>query len=329
MKSIIRRYNKNPILTARDIPYPCERCYNPAATRFGDQYLLLVRVWSRGRVESLALATSNDGYHFTVEPEPVLRPSEEDQGRLNDARITRIGDTYYIFYCSDPESGIKIGIASTKDFKHFERFGFSEPDNRNAVLFPEKIHGLYARLDRPFARQYFLDKGYDIWISYSPDLHYWGKHQRVLSYEQVSWGSNKIGPGPEPIKTDKGWLVIYHGAEIPDETVSGWQKVYRAGCMLLDLEDPAKVIALPPAPLIEPQEPYEKDATYRQNVIFPSGVIVEDNGEVKIYYGASDTSVAVATTTIEELLDFCLNPEPYDHPVQIIRDPNPPKSRHA
>lgn len=326
MSSIIRRYEKNPILTAKDIPYSCERCYNPAAVKFNGKYLLLVRVWGEGRKESLALATSDNGYDFEVKSEPVMVPEEIDQGRLNDPRITKIDDTYYICYCSDPESGIKLGIAKTKDFEHFEKFYFSEPDNRNAVLFPERINGLYARLDRPFARQYFLDKGYDIWISYSPDMEFWGKHSLLLSHKDVPWGSNKIGPGPQPIKTNKGWLVIYHGAEMIEEDENaelitrgpGWPKIYRAGVMLLDLENPAKVTALPKAPLISPETNYEKDIAYRPNVVFPSGAIVEDNGEVKIYYGASDTSVAVATTTIDELLDFCLNPVPYEHPYKPV-----------
>lgn len=190
-----------PIFKAEDIPYSCERCYNPAATKFNGKYYTLVRVWGKGRKESVALAKSEDGYNFQVEPEPILTPGPGDCGRLNDPRITKIDDTYYITYCSDPEDGIKISIAKTRDFKQFERFYYSEPDNRNAVLFPEKVNGLYARLDRPFARQYFQDKGYDIWISYSPDMQFWGKHSLLLSHKDVLWGSNKIGPGPQPIKT--------------------------------------------------------------------------------------------------------------------------------
>jgi beta-1,4-mannooligosaccharide/beta-1,4-mannosyl-N-acetylglucosamine phosphorylase len=313
MSSAIHRYANNPILTAADIPYECERCYNPAATKMGDKYILLVRVWQKGRIESVALATSDDGYRFTVEPEPVLTPDADDKGRFNDPRITEIEGKYYICYCSDPEEGIKIGLAETTDFRSYRRFYLSEPDNRNAVLFPERINGLYARLDRPFSRQYFLDRGYDIWVSYSPDLEFWGRHARVADHNDIAWASNKIGPGPQPIKTDKGWLVIYHGAEITDPASTAWAKVYRAGCMLLDLNDPSKVLAMPPAPLFEPETAYETDPFYRPNVVFPSGAIVEPDGEIKIYYGAADNSIAVATTTIDELLDFCLNPKPYSH----------------
>ena len=317
MKKIIRRYEKNPILTAKDIPWECERCYNPAAFRFGDKYALLVRVWEKGRKESVALALSDDGYHFTVEEKPVLTPGEGDQGRLNDPRVTQIGDTYYICYCSDPESGIVIGLKSTKDFKTFQNYGYSLPDNRNAVMFPEKINGNYAMLCRPFSRQYYLDKGYDIWIRYSPDLEFWGKNARVLSYTDVSWANNKIGPGPQPIKTDKGWLVIYHGAELTDENAEGWAKIYRAGVMLLDLDDPSKVIANAKAPLFEPETDYERDPFYRPDIVFPSGIIAENDGRIKIYYGAADNCVAVAETTVEELLDYCLNPEEYYHESKV------------
>lgn len=328
LNTIIRRYHNNPILTAGDIPYECIRCYNPAVEKYNGEYIMLVRVWGEGRKESVALATSRDGYHFTVSDKPVLEPDEADCGRLNDPRLTRIGDTYYIFYCSDPESGIVIGLASTKDFKAFKKHGYSLPDNRNAVLFPEKINGLYARLDRPFSRQYFLDKGYDIWLSYSPDLEFWGRHKRVLSYTDVSWANNKIGPGPQPIKTDKGWLVIYHGAELTDPNASGWSKIYRAGVMLLDLNDPSQIIANAPAPLFEPETPYEKDPFYRPNIVFPSGAVAEDDGSLKIYYGASDNCVALAETTIDELLDYCLHPIPYSHPATTPVY-STEKSRHA
>jgi len=329
MSAAMRRDEHNPILTAEDVPYPCVRCFNPGATRFGDRYLLLVRTVAEDNSESLGLALSADGRHFVVEPEPALVPAERDRGRLNDPRITRIGESYYVCFCSDPRDGIKIGIAATHDFRTFDKFYYSEPDNRNAVLFPETINGLYARLDRPFTRWYWLDRAYDIWISYSPDLRFWGEHRRVLSYRDVPWGNNKIGPGPPPIKTDRGWLVIYHGVEHPDGTDTDWQKTYRAGVMLLDLDDPSRVIAQPKAPLMSPEADYETDPTRRPNVVFPTGAIVEADGEVKIYYGAGDRCVALATSTVDELLDFCLNPADYTHPISHPVDPDPPRSRHA
>jgi len=312
--AIITRNPSNPILTAKDIPFECMRCFNPAAFRFNNKYCLLIRVMDFQKNESFAFADSEDGINFKVKKDFQMLPSETDEGRMNDPRVTKIDDTYYIFYCSDPKSGIKIGIKKTKDFETFEDIYYSLPDNRNAVLFPEKINGYYVRLQRPFSRWYYLDRGYDIWISSSPDMEFWGRHKKVLSYTDVAWGNNKIGPGPQPIKTDKGWLVIYHGVEGPDGTDTAWKKTYRAGIMLLDLEDPSKVLACPDAPLLSPEEDYETDPTYRPNVIFPTGVIEKEDGGINLYYGAADNSIALAETTKDALLDFCLNPPKYVHP---------------
>jgi len=324
----ITRSEQNPIITAADVPFDCVRCFNPAATMFEGRYLLLVRVIGSDRSESIALATGDDGVHFEIAPEPILRPAPEDQGRLNDPRVTKIGDAWYICYCTDAKSGIRIGIIETADFVDFRTIYRSEPDNRNAVLFPEQVGGRYVRLDRPFTRWYYLDRAYDIWISRSPDLRYWGDHALLLSYEDVPWGNNKIGPGPPPIRTDAGWLVIYHGAEWPDGTDTAWKKTYRAGVMLLDLDDPSKVIARPDAPLLAPEADYETDTEFRPNVVFPTGAIVEPDGLVKLYYGAADKSVALAETTIDRLLDFCLHPSTYTHP-RTHAPFRPPLSRHA
>lgn len=328
MSKYITRYESNPVIRAGDIPFDCVRCFNPAAEKFEGQYVLLVRVMGSDRSESIALAKSADGIRFEISSEPILKPAPEDEGRLNDTRIARIGDTFYICYCTDPPSGIKIGIMETKDFKTFETIYRSEPDNRNAVLFPEKVNGLYVRLDRPFTRWYYQDRAYDIWLSRSPDLRFWGEHKLLLSYADVPWGNNKIGPGPQPIKTEKGWLVIYHGSEWPDGTDTAWKKTYRAGVMLLDLNDPTKVLARPDAPLLEPEADYETDPEFRPNVIFPTGAVLEDDGEIKLYYGAADKTIALAQTSVEQLLDFCLNPPAYEHPRKHAAF-RPALSRHA
>jgi beta-1,4-mannooligosaccharide/beta-1,4-mannosyl-N-acetylglucosamine phosphorylase len=328
LSKYIRRYEGNPVVRAADIPFDCLRCFNPAAEKFEGRYLLLVRVIGSDRSESVALATSENGIDFEVAPEPILRPAPEDEGRLNDPRLTRIGDAYYICYCSDPPSGIRIGIIETRDFRSFETICRSEPDNRNAVLFPERIGDRYVRLDRPFTRWYHLDRAYDIWISRSPDLRYWGDHRLLLSYSDVPWGNNKIGPGPQPIRTPRGWLVIYHGAEWPDGTDTAWKKTYRAGVMLLDLDDPSKVIARPNAPLLEPETDYETDPEFRPNVVFPTGAVLEPDGKIKLYYGAADKTVALAETSVDQLLEFCLDPPEYEHPRE--HPPfRPPMSRHA
>jgi beta-1,4-mannooligosaccharide/beta-1,4-mannosyl-N-acetylglucosamine phosphorylase len=318
----VERHPSNPIITTADMPHDCFRVTNPAACKFGDEYILMYKVIvAENREQYIGIARSKDGVNFTVDPKPALRPAPDEIGRANDPRLTKHEDGwYYLTYCSDPkgnrvrEEGIHLCIARTKDFENWERIYKSEPDNRNAVIFPEKIGGLYCRLDRPFARGYKKERGYDIWVSYSPDMEFWGKHKMVLSHLDVKWGSYKIGPGCQPIKTEHGWLIIFHGAESPAPEDEGYfppwtnapTKVYRAGLMMLDLEDPSKIVAYVEDPLMEITYDYERDPSYRPNVIFPGGIIVEPDGEVKIYYGAADTTVALATARLDDLIELCL-----------------------
>ncbi|MPN17080.1 Beta-1,4-mannooligosaccharide phosphorylase [bioreactor metagenome] len=247
-------------------------------------------------------------------------PDHEEAGFLNDPRVTRIGDMYYLTYCSDPHGdrlrneGIYLCMARSRDLRHWERFYRSLPDNRNAVLFPEKIGGNYVRLERPFRRGYRQEHGYDIWLSESPDLVYWGKHRQVLSFLDVEWGSHKIGPAAPPIRTPEGWLTLFHGASIPaQDDFSGWMpwaagncKVYAAGVMLLDLHEPWKIRKRYSGPLLAPQADYELNPEYRPNVVFPCGMIPEPDGTVKIYYGASDICIALAEANIDDLVRLCL-----------------------
>jgi beta-1,4-mannooligosaccharide/beta-1,4-mannosyl-N-acetylglucosamine phosphorylase len=186
----------------------------------------------------------------------------------------------------------------TEDFKKFEWMGFiSETDNRNGVLFPEKINGLYGRLDRPNTG---CDTG-DIWVSYSPDLIFWGKSECVFrNYEGVRWAWTKIGPGAAPIKTSEGWLTIFHGVR----TQCRAHFVYQLGVCLLDLKDPSKVRAMADEAILIPEEQYEL-VGQTPSVVFTCGAVVEDNGEVKLYYGGADTVQCVATTSLERLIEAC------------------------
>ena len=314
----IIRYDGNPIITAEEIPYPCRHVYNPAACRQGDEIVLILRTDQPDGTQCLGLARSRDGIHFEIEPEPVLQPDAEELGHLNDPRVTYIDGYYYLTYCSDPQGenlrteGIYLCIARSRDLKNWERIYRSEPDNRNAVIFPEKINGNYVRLDRPFRRGYRQEAGYDIWLSESPDMRFWGNHKLLLSHYDVAWGSHKIGPAVPPVKTPEGWLVFFHGAFLPEERESlGWKnwccgncKVYSAGVMLLDLEEPWIIRARRALPVLTPRTDYEMDPIYRPNVVFPCGIITEENGDMKIYYGASDHSVAVAFSNVNALLDL-------------------------
>jgi beta-1,4-mannooligosaccharide/beta-1,4-mannosyl-N-acetylglucosamine phosphorylase len=229
-----------------------------------------------------------------------------------DPRITRIEDTYYIMFAMDMEEGCRLGLARTRDFKSFTFMGVvSGEDARNGVLFPEKIGGRYLRLDRP-NRVKIADgpeTGDTIFLSESDDLLSWRPVGPVISGRPHFW-DELIGAGPPPIKTRKGWLQLYHGVALHLNSAH----IYQAGVMLLDLEDPARVVGRGKYNILEPRESYEMTGQV-PNVVFPSGAVVEQvdsegfadpKSEVLIYYGAADTSVCLAFSTIEELGDVSL-----------------------
>ena len=304
-KEIVKRYEKNPILTADDMPFACSGIYNSGVVKFDGKYLMLCRVESIDISNYFIPAISEDGYHFKVRKKPISLHKDEEfkkytEEMIYDPRITEIDGVYYICFAAHSSHGVRIGMLKTKDFDKFESCGFiSEPDNRNGVLFPEKIGGLYARLDRPILP---YDRG-DLWISYSPDLIFWGKSKCLFKRgAHGHWYWQKIGAGAVPIKTKKGWLEIWHGVHV----MSGYQYVYHLGVMLLDLNDPSKVIARAKAPILSPREPYERSGL-TSNVVFTSGAILEEDGEVKIYYGGADTVQCVATARLEDLIEACFS----------------------
>ncbi len=307
----VKRYEGNPLLIPADVPYPCVRIYNAAVFKAEGRYVMVPRIDSEPDGQALGLAFSDDGYHWTMHPELVFTPNATEGGHVADSRLQEIDGKYYLTYSADKTGyGIRLGIAETEDFIHYRRISLSEPDNRNGALFPEKIGGLFARLDRPFRLS--ERDGYDIWISFSPDLEFWGRPTMLVAARDIPWGHDKIGPACNPIRTPEGWLCIFHGAQVYPERDHYWKKTYRAGVMMLDLEDPTKVRAVQTRPLMEPETDYECAADYlpttlRPNVLFPCGAILEDDGEVKIYYGASDTTVCVATAALDDLVDFCLD----------------------
>lgn len=199
----------------------------------------------------------------------------------------------------------------TEDFVKFNILSLSVPDNRNMVLFPERIGGKYVRLERPFpVYGRYGKETFDIWMSDSPDLVYWGNSKLVLGAENVPFSNSKIGPAAPPVKTKYGWLTTFHSVDIDDSRGKNgwepfWKKRYVAGIMLLDSDDPSKIIGISKEPLIAPEEEYERNG-FRNDVIFPGGMILEDDGEVKIYYGAADTVECLATAHVDELVKLCL-----------------------
>lgn len=319
----MKRYSKNPILSRADIPdlkpylVDATSVFNPGAIKFKNQYLLLLRVQNRGRETFTMKAVSEDGVHFEVENKVVkfqgLEKVKDVIYHAYDARITLLDETYYIMFAMDMDDGCYLGLAETTDFDTYKFLGMcSEDDNRNGVLFPEKINGKYMRLDRP--NQIQLESGPTsgnaICLSESQDLLHW-KQKSIVIEGRFHYWDERVGAGPPPIKTKEGWLQIYHG--IAEHF--GSSSIYQAGVMLLDLEDPSKVISRGKYNNLEPRELFELTGQV-PNVVFPSGAIVEEqhasgfaggSSEVKIYYGAADTCIGLATATIDELINDAKN----------------------
>ena len=300
-EDIIQRHPANPILTAADIPGGASSVFNSALIRHEGKIVALLRVEKRDGTQSIRYGESPDGLHFDITDEVLLLPEEEPfltyEEAIYDPRITKIGDTYYVTYASENRFGCQIGLSRSRDLKHWEKMDLiAEPDNRNIVLFPEKIDGLYCRLDRPFSGR----QG-GIWVSFSPDLIFWGRHRNIMESRRFHWDRGKIGPGAPPIRTDKGWLIIYHGT-----TPYCNGLVYRLGLALLDLKDPTKVLARPGQYLLSPSEDYERVGDV-PNVCFACAAIPGGDGkELWIYYGAADTCLCLATARIDDLLEACL-----------------------
>ena len=316
---IIHRYEHNPIVSAADVPYPADLIFNAGVCKFRGQYVMVFRndynfqPDFRRSETNMGLATSADGIHWQVAPQPIFSMADEDVTRAYDPRLVVMDDgTLYLCFAVDTRHGVRAGIARTDDFEHFEIISLSLPENRNIVLFPQKINGNYVRLDRPFP---IYSRGgqerFDIWISESPDLVYWGKSRLLLAVEDVPFANTKLGPAAPPIRTEAGWLALFHAVDTdPARGKNGWeekwQKRYTVGAMLLDLQEPWKIRGYTRQPLMVPEAPYEIDGGFRNNVIFPCGTVLEDTGEVKIYYGAADTVTCLATTQLDDLIEACM-----------------------
>jgi len=315
----LKRFKRNPILTPRGDDWESLAVFNCGALKLGNRIHLLYRA-----IGDYIEYASHLGYAVLDEnlnviersSKPVLSPNLKLwELSIEDPRITMIDNEIYITYVTTitpaPPWGVrrKLGlpkprqaysrcaVARTSDFRNFERLGIVTPYNaeeRNLVIFPEKFAGRYAALHRPAT---WVKAGHQtdkpgIWFSLLdsiPGVMY--GHRLVMKPEQ-EWESKKIGAGPPPIKTEKGWLLIYHGV---DEA-----EVYRAGAALLDLEQPWKVIARLPEPILEPEEDYEKYGDVPK-VVFPEGAVLQDD-DLVIFYGAADKVCCAASINIDDLL---------------------------
>jgi predicted GH43/DUF377 family glycosyl hydrolase len=301
---LVTRYEGNPILTKHDIPYPVETVHNAGATKFEGCYILLFRSHLHNGRSIIGIARSDDGYDFQVDSKPFMVPSTDagfsrfEEYGVEDPRICCIDGAYYITYSAYSRFGVRIGLARTHDFRTVERISLiSEPDMRNVVIFPETFNGRYARLDRPHTEI----NAWSIWLSWSPDLVHWGESEPVINPMTYHWDQMKIGPGATPIRTSEGWLNIFHGV-FP--TMDG--SVYRLGVALHDIASPANVLGVADEWIVAPQDPWELTG-YVHNVVFSCGAVAEDDGTLKIYWGAADTVMCVGTARIADLVQVCLD----------------------
>lgn len=243
-------------------------------------------------ISHLRLARSTDGINFKIEDTPAIFPANDyETFGIEDPRITLINDTYYITYVAVCPSGVTTCLASTKDFSSFERHGVIFcPENKDVVLLPEKIRGSYYALHRPDSP---LFGKHDIWIAESPDLCCWGNHRYLMGLQAGCWDELKIGASAVPFKIDRGWLEIYHGVDRSNR--------YCLGAVLLDKDEPWKVVARSESPVLEPQADYEIEGFFG-NVVFSCGLLCE-NDKLKIYYGVADTAVCYAEVLLQEIID--------------------------
>jgi predicted GH43/DUF377 family glycosyl hydrolase len=300
---LVTRYEKNPILTRDDIPYPVETVHNAGVIKHGDRYVMVFRSHRHSGRSVLGIAESDDGFQFRVRPEPFMVPATEEPFAeyeafgIEDPRICLLDGAFYITYSAYSRHGVRIGLARTDDFESVTRIEFISPcDMRNVVLFPERLNGDYVRLERPHTEI----SPWSIWLSRSTDLVHWGRSKRILSPLPYHWDEMKVGPGATPIRTERGWLNIFHGVF---STMSG--SVYRLGVALHDLNEPERLLGVADEWILAPESPWERSG-YVNNVVFTCGAVPEPDGSLKLYWGAADTVMCVGTARMDELVDRCL-----------------------
>ncbi|MBN1673449.1 MAG: glycoside hydrolase family 130 protein [Kiritimatiellae bacterium] len=303
-RDIVHRWEGNPIITMDDVEFRCLDIRNAGVVLYEGEPLLLVSVEELSGVQSIHLARrAKEGDLFHVDPKPFMSPSPQARFREHeidgvlDGRVTFMDGVYYIMYLARGAHGYRLGLGVTESFTEVKRIGLiSEPDTKAGALFPEKLKGRYARLERP-------RDGHSIWVSYSEDLTYWGDSEVVLSPRGGFWDSDRVGAGPPPMRVEMGWLLIYYGAK---ETGSG--PLYRLGAAILDANEPTQIVGRANIPILSPREYYERIGDVG-NLVFSTGALIDEKGKITIYYGAADSCICVGTVTVDAIVSRCLKSE--------------------
>ncbi len=298
--AVVWRYNQNPVILRDHIP-TSNSIFNSAVVPFEGEFAGVFRIDNTMREMNIYSGRSKDALNWDIQHQPIEFVCDDPEiSRFEyryDPRVCWIEDRYYVSWCNGYH-GPTIGMAYTHDFETFRQFENAFlPYNRNGVLFPRKINGKYAMLSRP------SDTGHtpfgDTFYSESPDMTHWGRHRFVMAPKPWTWQSTKIGPGPTPIETTEGWLLIYHGVLT---SCNGF--VYSMGAALLDIDEPWKVIYRTAPYILSPQKLYEQVGDV-PNVVFPCAALTDaETGRIAIYYGGADTVTALAFTQVDELITF-------------------------
>lgn len=302
---LLKRHPRNPILTAFEWPYFVNTVFNPGAVRLpSGETLLLCRVEDCSGLSHLCVARSQNGVDsWKIDPHPTLLPDLENHPEevwgIEDPRVVWIDelDSYAITYTCYSQRGPGVSLVLTKDFRSFDRIGnLFPPEDKDATLLPRRIDGRWVMIHRPVPR---TGRAH-VWMSFSPDLKHWGDHTLVLKARRGAWwDAHKIGLSAPPIETPDGWLMMYHGVRI---TPAGC--LYRLGLALLDLEDPTRCILRSTRWIMGPERDYERTGDVG-DVVFPCGYTIGEDGDtLSIYYGAADTTIALVTGSVRELLNW-------------------------
>lgn len=302
--TLFTRSRANPLLNADRWPYPVNAVMNAGATTMDGTTVLVCRVEDRRGISHLALARSRDGVsNWVVDESPCMEPGPdrpEEEWGLEDPRVTYLEEleAWVIAYTAFGGGGPAVSLALTQDFVTFERLGMvMAPEDKNAALLPRRVQGDWIMYHRPMAS---IGRRGDIWLSRSADLRSWTAPEPVMAARVGGWwDSARIGMGPPPVETPEGWMVIYHGVRV---TVAG--ALYRAGLALLDLDQPAKVLRRAEDWVLGPQTSYELVGDV-PGVVFPCGLVYDDKtDQIRVYYGAADSQVALATASLSDVLAF-------------------------